>query len=188
MKKVLSIAVLGALVWACNNTTNTADVKTEEATDGSTQSVSYNYYGDSITPDNAVSASELLAMMEGQDSVMVKVEGTITGSCAKKGCWMKMDMGNEEKMHISFKDYGFFVPRNMDGETAIIEGYASVDTMDVAYLQHLAMDAGKSEEEIAQITEPKYSLTYVATGVLVEQGTGTKKEESPEATTEETAE
>ncbi len=172
MKKLLSIAVIGTMFWGCNNTTNTAEDKTAEPLEEATQLVSYNSYGDSISPDNAILASELIDMMAGKDSVPVKVEGAINASCAMKGCWMKMDLGNDQQMHVTFKDYGFFVPKNMNGETAIIEGYASVDTLDVAYLQHLAHDAGKSEEEIAAITEPKVSLTYVATGVLIEEGTG----------------
>lgn len=172
---------MGTLVWACNNTTNTADDKTTELADASTQSVSYNYYGDSISPDNAVSASELAGMMAGKDSVPVKVEGIINASCAMKGCWMKMDLGDDQQMHVTFKDYGFFVPKNLNGETAILEGYASVDTLDVAYLRHLAQDAGKSEEEIAEITEPKVSLTYVATGVLIQAGMDTPQIEEQES-------
>lgn len=179
MKKLLSIAATGLVLWGCNNTTNPAEDKTTEVAEAS-QEVSYDYYGDTISPENAVSAAELMAMMTGKDSVPVKVEGTINASCAMKGCWMKMDLGNEKEMHVTFKDYGFFVPKNLDGENAIIEGYASVDTLDVAYLRHLAQDAGKSQEEIDAITEPKVSLTYVATGVLIQQGTGNPKEEAVE--------
>ena len=80
---------------------------------------------------------------------------------------MKLDIGNNETMRVTFKDYGFFVPKNLDGETAIIDGYAVVDTTDVDMLRHLAHDAGKSEEEIAAITEPEVGVTYVATGVII---------------------
>ena len=182
MKKLLSIAVIGILVWGCNNTTNTADEKTTDLADAATQSesVSYNYYGDTISPNNAVAASELAEMISGKDSVSVKVAGTISASCAMKGCWMKMDLGDDQQMHVTFKDYGFFVPKSLNGQNAIIEGYATVDTLDVAYLRHLAHDAGKSEEEIEKITEPKVSLTYVATGVLIEEGTGIPQEEEEE--------
>ena len=177
MKKLLTIAAAGMLVWGCNNTTNQSEDKTAEVTEVP-QTVTYNSYGEDISPDDAVDAAELLAMMSGKDSVPVKVQGTINGSCAMKGCWMKMDLGNDQEMHVTFKDYGFFVPKSMNGENAIIEGYASVDTLDVAYLRHLAQDAGKSQEEIDAITEPKVSLTYVATGVLIEEGSGNPSEET----------
>ncbi|MDZ7847075.1 MAG: DUF4920 domain-containing protein [Owenweeksia sp.] len=111
------------------------------------QKPDYHYYGDTINAENAVEADALMAMMEGKDSVAVKVAGSINSSCKMKGCWMKMDLGNDKEMHVTFKDYGFFVPKNLDGEIAIMEGYASMDTLDVPYLQHLAQDAGKSQEE-----------------------------------------
>lgn len=184
MKKLLTIAATGLLIWGCNNTTNEAEDKTSEMADAS-QTITYNSYGDSISPSDAVSAAELLDMMaEGNDSVPVKVTGTVNGSCAMKGCWMKMDLGDDQEMHVTFKDYGFFVPKSMNGENAIIEGYASVDTLDVAYLRHLAQDAGKSQEEIDAITEPKVSLTYVATGVLIEEGSGKPKEENDDSSEE----
>lgn len=183
MKKLLTIAATGILFWGCNNTTNQSEDKTSEIAEA-TQTVIYNSYGDTISPDNAVAAAELLTMMGGKDSVPVKVQGTINGSCAMKGCWMKMDLGNDQEMHVTFKDYGFFVPKSMNGENAIIEGYASVDTLDVDYLRHLAQDAGKSQEEIDAITEPKVSLTYVATGVLIEEGSE-KPAEDTDASSED---
>jgi hypothetical protein len=177
MKKLFSIALAGLLFWACNNTTNPAEDKTEAS---GSQELAYNIYGDTISPDDAVAAENLLSMMSGNDSVPVKVQGEIKASCAMKGCWMKMDLGNDQQMHVTFKDYGFFVPKDMREGKAIIEGYASVDTLDVDYLRHLAHDAGKSQEEIDAITEPEVSLTYVATGVLIEQGSAGASEPQAE--------
>ena len=80
---------------------------------------------------------------------------------------MKMDMGNGQELRVSFRDYSFFVPKNLNGEMAVIEGKAYVDTINVAFLKHLAEDAGKSEEEIAKITEPEVSLNFTANGVII---------------------
>lgn len=170
MRKLSILTLCSLVLWACNNTTNSTDGKVAEAEEPTeTTQPERQYYGDSITPQNPVEAADLMAMLEGQDSVKVQVSGTVNSSCKKKGCWMKVDLGNDQEMHVSFKDYGFFVPKNLNGEHAIMEGYASLDTMDVDYLRHLAHDAGKSEEEIEAITEPKVSLTYVATGVIIEK-------------------
>lgn len=165
MRKLAFLIASVGLLTACNNTTNQTEEKTETAV--SEISVDYQYYGDSITDEGALAVADLMAQMNGQDSVPVKVMGTVNESCKMKGCWMKMDLGNGEEMRVSFKDYGFFVPKNLDGETAILEGYAMVDTTDVEFLKHLAHDAGKSEEEIEKITEPEIGLTYVATGVII---------------------
>ncbi len=165
MKKAAFLLMSAWLVSACNNTTNQLDEKTDPAEE--VQAIDYQIYGDTISPEGAIPANELYAMMEGRDSLPLKVEGNINAACQVKGCWMKMDVGNGREMHITFKDYGFFVPKNSAGKSAILEGYATIDTMDVAYLKHLAEDAGKSEEEIAAITEPEISLTYVASGVIM---------------------
>ncbi len=165
MRKVAFLFMSVALLSACNNTTNQAEVKTEDVEE--IVQVDYQVYGDTISDEGAIMVTELLQKMQENDSVSAKVEGTINSSCTVKGCWMKMDLGNDKEMHVTFKDYGFFVPTNLDGETAIMEGYAITDTIDVDHLRHLAHDAGKSEEEIAAINEPEVGITYVATGVII---------------------
>lgn len=165
MRKLAFLFIGASLLTACNNTTNQTEEETETVV--SEINSDYQYYGDSITDENAIPVADLMAKMEGTDSASVKVEGVVNESCKMKGCWMKMDLGNGEEMRVSFKDYGFFVPKNLDGETAIMEGYAKVTTTDVDMLKHLAHDAGKSEEEIAAITEPEVGITYVATGVII---------------------
>lgn len=166
MKKIAFFLFSVVLLSACNNTTIQEEEKT--VSENSEVAIDYQYYGDTISAEDAVKATDLLAMMNGEDSLIVKVTGAINGSCKKKGCWMKMDMGNDQEMHVTFKDYGFFVPTNLNGEIATLEGYAKVDTIDVDHLRHLAEDDGKSADEIASITEPEVTLTYVATGVVIE--------------------
>ncbi len=116
----------------------------------------------------AVEASELVPMLAGKDSLNVTVRGKVTEVCQKKGCWMDMDLGSGKSMTVRFKDYGFFVPMNGTGRTAVIKGVAKVKTDDVNWLRHKAEDAGASAEEIAKITEPVQSISFVATGVIFE--------------------
>lgn len=165
MRKVAFLFLSIALLSACNNTTNQAEVKTDDAEE--VVQVDYQVYGDSISVDRAITPDDLIYEMAQADTVFAKVEGKINSSCTVKGCWMKMDMGNGQEMHVSFKDYGFFVPKNLDGETAIIKGYAVTDTIDVDHLRHLAHDAGKSEAEISAINEPEVTLSFEAVGVLI---------------------
>ncbi len=172
MKKIALFVSALALLSACKSNTKEGDTATESGTDTvavqeEIQATENHYYGDSITEDNAVSTTELLALMQGKDSVNLKLTGIATSSCQKKGCWMKMDMGDGKEIRVSFKDYGFFVPKNLNGEQAIVEGVAFVDTIDVPFLKHLAEDAGKSKEEIAAITEPEISVNFTANGVII---------------------
>ena len=172
MKKIVWAFATIALISGCKNNTKqseeaaTPDQETTSTTQ-QTENEDLNYYGDTISPEGAVASEKLISMMGDRDSIQVKLSGTINSSCTKKGCWMKMALGEDQEMRVSFKDYSFFVPKNLNGEKAIIDGYAHVDTLDVSYLRHLAEDAGKSEEEIKAIDAPEVSVNYVAHGVIL---------------------
>ncbi|NVK09994.1 MAG: DUF4920 domain-containing protein, partial [Tenacibaculum sp.] len=103
------------------------------------------------------------------DTLNIKFTSTINEVCKKKGCWMKLDLGEEQESMVRFKDYGFFMPLNADNKEVIVNGKAFVTEISVDELQHYAKDAGKSEEEIAKITEPKYTYAFEADGVLMKK-------------------
>ena len=126
-------------------------------------------YGDqNMTKEGKISGQELLNELAVNDSVQVKVEAVINSICQKKGCWMYIDLNEETEMLVRFKDYGFFVPMDASGSTALIEGMAKVDTLSIEWLKHLKEDANAPQEEIDAITEPKiiYSISE-ATGVII---------------------
>jgi hypothetical protein len=115
---------------------------------------------------DAISTSELVSQLSGNDSVFATVTGEIKAACQAKGCWMTMDAAGED-MIIKFKDYGFFVPMNSAGSNATMQGWAYIDTLSVAMQQEYARDAEKTEEEIAEITEPQVKLSFTANGVVI---------------------
>ena len=127
----------------------------------------YQSFGASITPDDALTPTQFLDEMEGKSTARVKLAAQIDACCQAKGCWMQLNMDNGEQLMVRFKDYGFFVPTDSEGKTAIVEGEAFLDTVSVEELQHYAADAGKSEVEIKAITEPEYTLGFTADGVLI---------------------
>jgi hypothetical protein len=126
------------------------------------------YYGDKITEEGAVVASQISTLMKDKSEGTFKVKGTIIQTCPKKGCWMTVDIGNDQKMTVRFKDYGFFVPKSgADGLEVVFEGVARKEVRSVEELRHYAQDAGKSKEEIAQIVAPKEEITFEANGVII---------------------
>ncbi len=125
------------------------------------------YYGDKIDEKGTISAEKLFKKLAGKESMDAKITGKIIQSCTKKGCWMTMDMGKGKKMMVKFKDYAFFVPKDLNGEMAIIEGTAKKEVIDVATLRHYAEDAGKSKEDIEKITQPEEKYTFEAKGVII---------------------
>lgn len=124
-------------------------------------------FGKKIDDKKAIEASVLPEKMGKEETLNAKVTGTVESVCQVKGCWMKVKMDNGETMRVMFKDYAFFVPKDIAGKTVVFEGEAQKKVVPVEHLQHYAKDAGKSNEEIAKITEPKQELTFIADGVIV---------------------
>ena len=81
---------------------------------------------------------------------------------------MSMGIGEDKEMMVRFKDYGFFVPLNADGRMATVEGWAFKEVLSIEELKHYAFDANQTEEEIAAISSPKVSYTFMANGVIIE--------------------
>lgn len=152
------------LAFSCKND-NSSQVIQE------TEDIAYASFGDEIKAEGALSAADMsekyLGLKEG-DTINTKVTASINEVCSKKGCWMKLDLGNGEEMMVRFKDYGFFMPLNAEGDV-IIDGKAFVTETSIDELRHYAEDAGKSKEEIEAITEPKRTFGFEANGVLLKQ-------------------
>lgn len=153
-----------ALLAACGSdqTAKTDSQSANPANDGK-------HFGNIIDATNAVSYDELIGKMASTDSLAVKVTGKVSEVCQKKGCWMTIvtDQPGQPEMRVTFKDYAFFMPKDLSGKRVVIDGYAIIETTPVDVLRHYAEDAGKSKEEIEKITEPKRELAYEAAGVLI---------------------
>ncbi len=124
-------------------------------------------YGEQISTEGAISVDEIPKLL--RDGIKnVKVSGTITATCRMKGCWMNISGRKINPVRVTFKDYGFFVPRaDQEGKTAVVHGEVFRKEIDVQTLRHYAEDAGKSPEEIAKITEPQTTYQIIADGVVI---------------------
>ncbi len=125
------------------------------------------YFGKKIDENGAISMAELLEKTADGKEMHVKVTGKVEEVCQTKGCWMLIDKGDGTTMRVKFKDYGFFVPKDCSGKTAVMEGRAFFRTVSVDELKHYAEDAGKSKEEIETIKEPQKALSFEAEGVIL---------------------
>jgi hypothetical protein len=123
-------------------------------------------YGAGTNATGSISVNELEPSLK-ENKYEGKITGKVTEVCQEKGCWMKLERTNGEKVMVKFKDYGFFMPKDIVGKEVVLDGEAVVKEVSVKQQQHYAKDAGKSEEEIKKITQPKKELQFVAKGVLV---------------------
>jgi len=128
-------------------------------------------YGEKINAKGAVAIAELPAMVESSKDrkVTTKISAKVLDVCPKKGCWMDLYVNDSTTVFVKMKDYGFFVPMDMIGKTVVLEGEAFEKITSVNELRHYAEDAKKPQEEIDAITQPKKSIRFMASGIVVSQ-------------------
>ena len=123
------------------------------------------FYGEKFSAENILDYNSFI-----ENSKVVsksKIEGTILSSCPKKGCWMQVKI-DSDTIQVTFKDYGFFVPKTgLENKKTILKGYPKQDTISIKMLKHFAEDAGKSQKEIDKITKPEYKISFIADGVII---------------------
>ena len=130
----------------------------------------YQYFGMEIDDKVTHSYAAVFELAQIGPVENVTLDGVITQTCAKKGCWMDVKMVEGDTMKVFFKDYGFFVPKEgAEDLRTIMHGTAKMKTNSVDFLRHLAEDAGETNDKIMQITEPSFVLEFIADGVLIEQ-------------------
>jgi len=163
MKYIIGSLMTSLLILciACKQQPATAQINSENL----------QYFGDTFESDGAISYAELHSKLKEAESVEnVKVKAQVTGVCQAKGCWMNLtsaDESTEEEMFVKFKDYGFFMPKDIAGREVIVEGRAYKEVTSVDELRHYAEDEGLPEDQILAINEPKEELKFMATGVIL---------------------
>lgn len=155
IKRILFFTLMVVIMAACANK-KAAGTKDQ------------NKFGDSITAKGAVSYPEFMAKFASVEKMDAKIKGTVLAVCQNKGCWMTISDGQEAApIFVKFKDYGFFMPMDIAGREIIMEGNAFREMTTVDELKHMAEDAGKPQEEIDAITQPKNELKFMANGVIL---------------------
>ena len=164
MKNILFISICVLLISSCNDKVS---AQTKES-----DNIIYKSFGNDIIADDAIEASSMAAhykSMQVGDSINSKMSAKVISVCQAKGCWMTLNLEDGNEVMVKFKDYGFFMPKDIAGKEVIINGKAFVNEVPVDELRHYAEDAGKTAEEIASITEPKKTFSFEADGVLLKQ-------------------
>lgn len=166
MKLSPLLIIIFTIVIGCqSNTKNTENTEHSEP-------IAYLSLGDSITESGAMSKEKMAELYENltlNDTLEAKFSSTVNAVCQRKGCWMRLDLGAGQEVQVKFKDYGFFVPMNLDREEVIVEGKAYISVLTEHEKKYYASDEGKSEEEIAAISGDTKTLIFEAHGVLIKE-------------------
>ena len=144
--------------------------KSENTSDKMPKTEQHTAVGKQMDATHAESSAEMADKYRGlkvSDTLNTKFEAKVLEVCQAKGCWMKVQLEDGQEAMVRFKDYGFFVPKDIAGKQVVLNGLAFVEEMSVEDQQHFAKDGGKTDQEIAAITQPKKSFGFEADGVLI---------------------
>ena len=174
MRKIIYSALLCCAMISCKNSEEKSKAIKDApvATETGNEDLAYASFGEEITTKGTLNASTMAgkyAELKPGDTIPASFTSTVNSVCKMKGCWMNLEIPGDEDVSVKFKDYGFFVPKDIEGKEVVVEGKAFLKVVSVEDQKHFAEDAGKSKEEIAAITKPKQELAFLADGVLLKQ-------------------
>lgn len=164
MKGFNILLVLLMVVFSCKGQDVPNEIKSTPS--------SYTSVGDNINTQNVNNNTAMLEKYEAlkvSDTLESKFKAKVKEVCKVKGCWMKLELSNNEEVMVRFKDYGFFMPADILGKDVIVNGLAFVEEMSVDDQKHYAKDGGVSDKEIDKISEPKKTFGFEANGVLIKE-------------------
>ncbi len=168
MKNLTYFLICFVFLISCKN--NAQEKK--ETTQKEEQKIVYTSFGKELDDKNVLSIEKMhqkFQNMQVGDTTTTKFTAKVIDVCKAKGCWMKLQLNEDEEVMVKFKDYAIFMPKDIENKEVIINGKAFVEQMSVDEQQHYAEDAGKTKEEIAAIKSPKKTYSFEADGVLLKQ-------------------
>ena len=158
MKRFLLLAVLTTSLLIAQAQPPAGDANTGDS------------YGAKFNVEQALNINDVAKkLMGGSEFREVQIAAKVVDVCAKKGCWLKLELANGETATVKMKDYGFFLPVAAIGKSVVLNGEATLKTVSVAEQKHYAEDAKKSQAEIDAIKEPKKEIRILASGIVIAQ-------------------
>lgn len=165
MKKINILLAILLVFSACKDAKKESENTTEAA-------LAYTTAGAPVSEGDILSETEIdrtYAGLRPGDTLTTRFEGEVESVCQMKGCWMRLQLPGDETVMVRFKDYGFFVPKDIAGKRVLVEGKAFVSEVEEDERRHMAEDAGKPDSLIAQIKGSAMQKGFEATGVRIFQ-------------------
>jgi hypothetical protein len=119
-------------------------------------------FGAPLGSAEKVALADLVKSPDAYKGKVVRTEGTIAAVCQEKGCWMTLKTG-ETTVRVRFKDYAFFVPKDVAGATVVVEGLFEMKTVAEATAKHYAGETPGGKPAEIKGDQKEYSFT--ASGV-----------------------
>ena len=94
-------------------------------------------------PLQGLAPTTLAAILEKPEAgKMVALEGVIKSVCQEKGCWLTFEQAGKN-VHVSFKGYSFFVPKDVAGQKVKLEGRVLLKERTKGEIEHLEGEGAK---------------------------------------------
>ena len=122
-------------------------------------------FGSAITLGQTTTLADILKTPENFQDKEVLTEGVVKAACKKMGCWMELatSMEAEAGCRVTFKDYGFFVPKDSQGRIAKVQAKVDVKKINRSEVRHMEAEGAKFKEKTE--SGSAYEVRLVATGV-----------------------
>ena len=121
-------------------------------------------FGAGLTLSSPTTLAALLETPEAFGEEPVLVHGRIADVCQKKGCWTILRDG-DATVRVRFQDYGFFLPQDVQGQEAWVEGVVTVRTLSQKEARHYASESTGGDPD--SIDGPQREVGFLASGVRV---------------------
>ena len=123
-------------------------------------------FGAPIAPGPELALADVLKAPEHFRDQAITVEGQVRSACTRRGCWMEVAESADPALpgcRVTFKDYGFFVPKDSAGSRAKVQGTFGVNTLPAERVAHLESEGGQfpRKNPDGSVNE----LRLIATGV-----------------------
>jgi hypothetical protein len=119
--------------------------------------------GEALGNSRVVDLSDAISAPDEYSEMIVVVEGAVKKVCQMMGCWMELvPAGETAGIRVTFKDYGFFVPKDSAGFAARLEGVFEQNVFSKEDADHLIAE-GVTLTRNADGTATE--LSFVAQGV-----------------------
>jgi hypothetical protein len=115
-------------------------------------------FGTALSDRAPTPLSEISANPDSFNEQVVRTSGTIERVCQAMGCWMELRAEGVEPVRVPMAGHSFFLPRDVAGHPAEIEGRVAVRPLTEDVRRHL-----EGEGAVATAS----ALSIDATGVVV---------------------
>ncbi|MAQ16236.1 MAG: hypothetical protein CMN30_15775 [Sandaracinus sp.] len=115
-------------------------------------------YGEELSDRDLVALSTIAENPDQYAGQTVKTEGEIAAVCQQMGCWMEMRAEGVEPIRVPMAGHSFFLPKDVSGRHATIEGEVAVRELSADEREHLESEGALATAQALQIS---------ATGVVI---------------------